>query len=86
MLDLQQLRDPFDCRLRLNRARLGILKTLETDLSEPGTTAPLSLDREREFARDYFPAVGPLPAFFTTIRFRLGDGAEAHLASIIYRG
>ncbi len=71
---------------RLNRARLSILVTLEEELGGAGSTVPLSFERERELAMNFFPTAGPWPAFFTTLRFSLGDGAEAHLASLNYQG
>lgn len=71
---------------RLNRARLSLMTQLGEELDEAGETSPLSLDRERELAAVYFSATGAWPAFFTTIRFCLGDGAEDHLRSIGFQG
>ena len=72
---------------RLNRARLRLLNDLLEELGEEGSpTMPFSTEREHELAQVYLPAIGPLPAFFTTLRFALGVGAEIHLASVGFRG
>lgn len=71
---------------RLNRARLGLLNDLLMELSEEGETEPFSGEREQQLAQIYFPGTGSLPAFFTTVRFGLGEGAEVHLASIRFQG
>lgn len=71
---------------RLNEARLAVMNKLLQDLADDGTTAPFTLDRERELAGMYLPQTGALPAFFTTIRFSLGMSAELHLAAIGFQG
>jgi uncharacterized protein (TIGR02646 family) len=71
---------------RLNRARLGLLNDLLMELSEEGETEPFSGEREQHLAQIYLPGTGSLPAFFTTVRFGLGEGAEVHLASIGFQG
>lgn len=71
---------------RLNRARLALLTTLMEHLAEAGTTLPFSQDRERELASIHVPQTGDLPAFFTTIRYVLGAGAEVYLSSIRFEG
>ena len=71
---------------RLNRARLSVMQSVEEELNKEGNTEPLSSERERELAETYLPATGAWPAFFTTLRFSLGDGAEAHLASLNFQG
>lgn len=63
---------------RLNRARLAVINALE-EMLEKG-------DTERQIAEDTFPADGYLPAFFTTIRWYLGQDAEAHLQSVNFAG
>ncbi len=71
---------------RLNEARLSLITALVQELAEPGDTEPFTLQRERELAAIYLPEAGFLPAFFTTLRFVLGAGAEGHLASIVFQG
>lgn len=71
---------------RLNEARLAIINQLLEELEKAGYTQPFTLDRERELAAIYLPQVGLLPAFFTTVRFSLGAGAEVHLAGIGFQG
>lgn len=71
---------------RLNNARLALLNMISEELAEAGAGDPFTVDRELELASDYLPTVGPLPAFFTTLRFALGEGAELHLSNIGFRG
>ena len=63
---------------RLNRARLAVINALEEMLANG--------DAERQIAEDILPADGYLPAFFTTIRWYLGQDAEDHLQSINFAG
>ncbi len=63
---------------RLNRARLAVINELEGMLANG--------DAERQIAEDILPADGYLPAFFTTIRWYLGQDAEDHLQSINFAG
>jgi len=71
---------------RLNDARLVLITELTEELGKDGQTGPFTLDREREMAGMYLPQAGSLPAFFTTVRFTLGAGAEVHLAAIGFQG
>jgi len=71
---------------RLNVARLALMNQLLGELADAGPTEPYTLGRERELAGMYLPQTGFLPAFFTTVRFSLGVGAEVHLASIGFHG
>jgi uncharacterized protein (TIGR02646 family) len=71
---------------RLNGARLALINQLLEELARAGHTHPFTLDRERELAAIYLPQSGFLPAFFTTVRFSLGAGAEMHLAAIGFQG
>jgi uncharacterized protein (TIGR02646 family) len=71
---------------RLSEARLAVMNRLIQDLAADGTTAPFTVQRERELASTYFLPTGTLPAFFTTVRFSLGLGAELHLADIGFQG
>jgi len=71
---------------RLSEARLEVMNRLLEDLAKAGTADPFTLERERELAAIYLPAAGNLPAFFTTLRFTLGAGAEVHLATIGFQG
>ena len=71
---------------RLNRARLAIIEELLSQLAANGTASAYSTERAREIAAEQIPATGNLPAFFTTIRWCLGHGAEEHLQAISFRG
>ena len=71
---------------RLNVARLALMNELLRHLEEPGSTSAFSRERERELAAVHLPQAGPLPAFFTTLRFVLGTGAEDHLQAIGFQG
>lgn len=71
---------------RLNSARLALLNAIIEELGTAGAGEPFTVNRELELASDYLPTVGPLPAFFTTLRFALGEGAELHLSNIGFRG
>lgn len=71
---------------RLNEARLSIMNKLIEEMAEVSATAPFTLNRERELAGMYLPQAGFLPAFFTTVRFTLGAGAEMHLTAIGFQG
>jgi uncharacterized protein (TIGR02646 family) len=71
---------------RLNRARLAILESLNDLLCEDAADRPCSTDREFRLATEQISPTGPLPAFFTTIRFFLGSGCESYLQSIQFQG
>jgi hypothetical protein len=71
---------------RLNRARLAILQELEHQLAADGVAPAFSTDRAREIAAQQIPVMGSLPAFFTTLRWFLGQGADAHLNAIAFQG
>ena len=71
---------------RLSRARESVLDEILTALDLEFTSPRFSIDREMELAAALFPAQGPLPAFFSTIRFALGAGAEAQLKIINFIG
>lgn len=71
---------------RLNRARQAILGELLSQLESEGSEPPFSTNRSREIAAEQIPAAGNLPSFFTTIRWFLGNGAEAHLTAIGFQG
>jgi uncharacterized protein (TIGR02646 family) len=71
---------------RLSDARLAIMGQLLGELDGAGSSGPFTVDRERELAAYYLPQTGFLPAFFTTIRFTLGAGAEDRLVAISFQG
>lgn len=72
---------------RLNKARRAILSALMDMLGDPAAAnAPFSLEREQQLAAEQVPSSGLLPGFFTTIRYTLGQGAEAHLEAIGFQG
>lgn len=71
---------------RLSAARLGLMNKLLDEVAEDGTAGAFTFERERELAAIYLPKTGSLPAFFTTVRFSLGAGAEAHLTAIGFEG
>jgi uncharacterized protein (TIGR02646 family) len=71
---------------RLNRARLAVLEELLSQLASDGTAPAFSAERARELAARLIAATGNLPSFFTTIRWFLGAGAEAHLTAIEFQG
>lgn len=89
-VDVQLARDTIDVlglkAGRLNGARLTLMNQLLQELASAGHTQPFTLDRERELAAFYLPQAGFLPAFFTTLRYSLGSGAEMHLAAIGFQG
>jgi uncharacterized protein (TIGR02646 family) len=55
---------------RLNRARLVVIEQMLNELRA---------EEAVEIASRHFSRTGPLPVFFTTLRWILGDGAEKHL-------
>jgi hypothetical protein len=71
---------------RLNEARLAMMNKLIDELASEGTSEPFTPERERELAAIYIPPSGPLPSFFTVLRFILGAGGEAHLAEMGFEG
>lgn len=71
---------------RLNRARLMIITTMLELLEDQGSSKAFSIQLAKELARQQIPATGDLPAFFTTIRWALSAGAEAHLNDIHFNG
>lgn len=71
---------------RLNRARLAIFDELLDQLSAATASPAFSAAREREIATEQISAAGDLPAFFTAIRWFLGEAAETHLRAVDFRG
>jgi uncharacterized protein (TIGR02646 family) len=71
---------------RLNRARHALLGELLAQLDTDGAGPVFSSERAREIAAQQIPATGKLPAFFTTIRWFLGQDAETHLQAIGFTG
>ena len=70
----------------LNRARQAVLDVLLRQ-SEADTDVPaFSLERSFRIAAEQIPATGQLPAFFTAIRWFLGQGAERHLRAVGFVG
>jgi uncharacterized protein (TIGR02646 family) len=71
---------------RLNRARLSVLDELLNQLATDGDATAFTSARAQEIAAEQIPATGTLPSFFTTIRWILGAGAEAHLNAVTFQG
>jgi uncharacterized protein (TIGR02646 family) len=71
---------------RLSRARVALLEELLRQLATDGVDSAFTSARSREISAEQIPATGHLPAFFTTIRWFLGQGAEAHLQAIGFEG
>lgn len=71
----------------LKDRRLAVMKVITKELDDlnDGMIDPIDLDRK--VAEIYFgDGTENWPAFFTTIRWMLKEGAEQHLQSIDYRG
>ena len=71
---------------RLNRARHALLWELLDQLDVDGAAPAITTERASEIAAQQIPATGALPAFFTTIRWVLGQGAETHLQAVGFIG
>jgi uncharacterized protein (TIGR02646 family) len=71
---------------RLNRARYAVLDEILRQLASDGAAPAFSPARAQEIAAEQIPSTGHLPAFFTTIRWALGAGAENHLRATGYQG
>jgi uncharacterized protein (TIGR02646 family) len=71
---------------RLNRARHALLWELRSQLDVDGAAPAITTERASEIAAQQIPATGALPAFFTTIRWVLGQGAETHLQAVGFIG
>lgn len=72
---------------RLNRARRAIISALMEMIGDATDgDIPFSVEREQQLAAEQIPSNGSLPAFFTTIRYILGRGAEEHLKAIGFQG
>lgn len=71
---------------RLNRARLAVSTALLEMLEDGGGSEAFTPELEHEIAIQQIPSTGDLPAFFTTIRWTLGEGGETYLKSIGFNG
>jgi hypothetical protein len=70
----------------LNRARHALLWELLNQLDVDGAAPAFANERASEIAAQQIPATGDLPAFFTTIRWVPGQGAETHLQAVGFSG
>ncbi len=71
---------------RLNRARQAVLDELLRQFAADAEDPAFSPERSLRIAAEQIPAAGTLPAFFTAIRWFLGQGAERHLHAIDFDG
>jgi hypothetical protein len=74
------------CVSRLARTRLRVLETLENEMAALVSDGLTFQEAERQLASEQFRPDDEWPAFFTTLRWKLGNAAEERLKGIAYNG